>query len=125
MRADEIEPTIPHIAYSWESQARQFPKQGRPGLTFEVNDAGDGHLVECWIWRGSKGQVQGIAYHYLTDSGWEKPGNVNLYVDPRRRRRGIGLRLLAAVDAHVGGVEWDQQDFTPEGAALVRAFLRD
>ena len=53
----------------------------------------------------------------------EQAGNLNLWVHPRRQRRGIGSALLAEADKRWGPIEWHRQKFTPEGRALVETYL--
>lgn len=136
---DELVPTIPHLSWTWQSQVRQYPKVGTPGLRYELNHVtvaevehrasgaklaiGSEQPVDTLVVRNRKGHVVGLLWHYPVDlPPWEAAGNVNLVVRPDRRGRGIGRQLLTEAIAR-WPINWAQQDFTPEGLAMVRAVL--
>jgi len=52
----------------------------------------------------------------------ERAGNFNIIVDPKLRRLGIGMKLLDEA-ARRWSVDFERQNYTKEGAALVRYFL--
>lgn len=135
--AADVSPTL---VYTWESQCRQHAVKGRPGIAYTRNDAvpvgtahhttGDVQIVasvEALLYRNQKGRLVGILYHYPQDITYrgkllEAAGNVNLYVRPDRRRRGIASALLADA-ARRWPIDWEQQRYTPAGRATVAAFL--
>lgn len=118
---------------TWESQVRQHPKVGRPGITYSTpeidiaygSELPDGRRaifsthVDVLLFRNGKGHVVGILYHYPFDCDLEAKGNVNIFVRPDRRRRGIGSRLLREADARFD-LNLDQQKYTTGGLALVK-----
>lgn len=141
--------TIPDgLSYAWKSQAKQYPRTGRPGLSHEEHRtvAGTGPViamvdgvprvgrgtystvVDCLLMRNSKGELVGILNHYRDDcyelNGelLEQAGNVNLWVRPNRQHRGIGLRLLAEADRR-WGIDWAQQRYTEAGRRLAHRYL--
>lgn len=135
-----VTPTIPAMAYTWASQERQFPNKGPAGITYEQNHVEVARVthrhtgahvpvladspVDCLVHRSHKGTVTGILYHYPVDMPpWERAGNVNVMVHPRRQRRGIGSALVAEALRRWPEIDPGQQDYTPDGAALVNAIL--
>lgn len=114
------------IAYSWESQARQYAYKDTPGIGFERHSVGQlGALdqVDCLLWRDDNGVLRGILNHYPTDSEWEKAGNVNLWVDPGWQRRGIATALLAAAMKR-WTINLKQQRYTDDGILFILAFVK-
>lgn len=117
-------PTIPVVAYTWESQKRQFPAEGEPGIGYFAGETKLG-VVHTLLYRSWEGHVVGILYYYDRDFGpWEKAGNVNLLVDPAFQRKGIAMELLEEGERRYGKFNFEQQDYTVEGAALAKAYLR-
>lgn len=119
-----VEPTIPTgNLYSWESQERQFPKKGKPGLHYECHTY-LGRKIDCLLYRNNKGHLIGILYHYgqgmiFEGEQIEKPGNVNIWIRPNRQRRGIGTALFREATKR-WSINPGQQRYTPEGLAFAR-----
>lgn len=118
--------SIPSDAvYSFESQAKQFPKIGEPGMSWEIQFVDDmpDCPIHCLLYRNRKGIVIGILYYYERDMDeLERAGNVNIYVRPDRQRRGIGSALALACDQRFH-VDFEQQRYTREGLALIEHLL--
>jgi len=135
-----VEATIEVVEHPWETQERQHPNKGKPGISYNQNFIDMAWIthnasgqkvgipsmapVDCLTYRSRKGTLIGILYHYPVDLlPFERAGNVNTWVHPRRQRRGIGTALLREAMRR-----WDldpyQQTYTPEGAALMNAVLR-
>lgn len=107
------------VPYSWESQVAQYPRLGAPGVEYRTGDTGFAKPVNCLLWRDEDGLVHGILNHYPIDMPpWEKAGNVNVFVDPARRREGIATRLVREAQRMFGPIDFEQQRFTESGAAL-------
>ncbi|MGN6242299.1 MAG: hypothetical protein ACTHQ3_01325 [Motilibacteraceae bacterium] len=107
---------------TWSRQLSNYPTHGKPGITYFLGRRPDG-FVDCLLWRDEAGALRGILNHYPNDfPPFEKAGNVNLWVCPRRQRAGIGTALLQE-----GDLRWrfnfDQQMYTRGGLALVRKHL--
>lgn len=132
-----IQPTIPDSElYSWESQVCQFPKVGKPGLSYcefcvcgrRACSAGTescGRMpVDTFLFRNNKGHLVGVLYHYATDSDYEKRGNVNIWIRPDRQRRGIGTKLVEYAIRKLGPINFDQQRYTAAGAAFAEKFRK-
>lgn len=112
------EVTIPTwAALSWESQAVQYPERGGPGITYFAGETPFGN-VDCLLFYDRKKRLRGILNYYAIDfPPWEKAGNVNIWVHPEARRRGIATRLVRAAMQR-WRIDLDQQRFTKEGLAL-------
>jgi len=136
-RAWDWEPTatIPADAqtgvYSWEGQAAQYPPTGVPGISYFAGEVPNGKPVNCLLYRDEHGELVGILNHY-DDTYWsggilpyilEVPGNVNMWVKPSERRKGIGTALLEEAERRYGPLELHQQRYTEAGAAFVKALL--
>ena len=128
----ELPPATPandSDVFSWPNQAKQYPLHGPPGITsirttFDADHEFAGAEVWTLVYRNRKGRVVGILNYYPQDLlPYERRGNVNLQVDPRRHRRGIGSALVRA--AHERGWELDpyQQKYTVAGRALAEHLL--
>jgi GNAT superfamily N-acetyltransferase len=125
---------------TWESQVRQYDKVGPPGLSFEQHEVVTAVLthkptgtiiekatavVDCLLYRNRKGHLVGILNHYNEDAyEWdgtllESAGNVNVWVRPNRRRRGIGTILATEALRRWPEVDVGQQRYTEAGRALV------
>lgn len=113
--------TLPD-AYPWESQVRQYPKAGEPGISYFRGDTPHGH-VDCLLYRNRRGHVVGILNHYPTTTIWEKAGNVNVWVHPRRQRRGIGSALVTEA-AKRWPINFEQQRYTVAGVKLAESVQR-
>lgn len=127
------------LEHDFASQERQHARTGPPGISYvqnvvevaRVQHNATGRMVsipsqepvDCLLFRSRKGTLTGILYHYPVDLlPWEQAGNVNLWVHPRRQRRGIGTALVTEAMRR-----WDinpqQQNYTAEGAALMNSVL--
>lgn len=146
---DRLPPaSVPELAFSWASQARQFPKKGRPGIEYvhaEGVEFASGECagvevrfrtnVETLLHRNSRGDLTGILYYYpdgapladpalLGETIWlEEPGNVNIMVRPNRQRRGIGSLLVREALRRWPAIDLTRQTFTPAGRALAARIL--
>lgn len=118
------EPTIPQRwLFTFESQAAQFPRHGKPGLEVAREMAAEDIPVDCVTWRNRHGHVVGILYHYPTDSLLEKAGNVNVWVRSDSKHQGVGRRLIEAA-SEWWDINFEQQRYTPEGQAFAKALLK-
>jgi GNAT superfamily N-acetyltransferase len=110
--------------YSWTSQARQYPKLGKPGIGYFPGPTPHG-VVDCLLWRDTAGHLRGILNHYPFNAPHlEQKGNVNVWVQPGWQRRGIATALVQEAQAR-WGVNFAQQRFTTAGAALADALDPD
>lgn len=112
------------MAYTWESQACQYPKKNRPGIHYFPGDTPWG-TVDCLLYYGVNRRLWGVLNYYSKDFPLEQKGNVNIIVDPARRRRGVARALVSEARQRWGPFNVDQQDVTPEGEALVRSLQED
>lgn len=114
--------TLPE-SFPWTSQAMQYPTLGPAGISYFAGEIPSiNYTVDCLLYRDSEGHLLGILNHYPKDQPpWEKAGNVNIWVHPDAKRRGIGTALLAEADRR-WSINLDQQRFTPEGAAFANAY---
>lgn len=119
-------------AYTWDSQIHQYqdapPPDTVPGCTYYAGVVeGRERPVDCLLWWaevGGKPRVVGILNHYPIDfPPWEKAGNINLWVRRSHQRQGIGTALVQVAEELWGPLNWEQQRFTPSGAALTESIL--
>lgn len=111
---------------TWESQVSQYPARGVPGISyFRGYDSThpERHHVDCLLFRGPDGKLQGVLNYYAVDMPpWEKAGNMNMWVRPDKRRRGIGTRLLDEARRR-----WPfnlaQQRFSESGVHFMESYL--
>ncbi|SRR6266540_5451457 len=116
-------PDFPVVFFT--QQLTYFSPTGTPGLSHErhtVPEYSPDAIVDCLLWRGEDGTLLGILYYYPNDVPlYERAGNVNILVDPDRRREGIGTRLLAEAYRR-WLLDFDTQDYTSAGLGLVTAY---
>lgn len=116
---------LPIFPFTWQSQVKQYPPAGEPGMGYFAGSLSDPDLppVDCLLWRSDDGALRGILNHFPVDyPPWEQAGNITLIVDPTRRRQGIAHRLLAEADRR-WDVPWTQQGYTKDGLLTVVRFL--
>lgn len=113
--------SLPNV-YPWESQAQQYPRRGPEGISYFAGEIPEiNYTVDCLLYR-ERGILVGILNHYPADQlPWEKAGNVNVWVHPDYQRRGIGTALVAEAVTR-WGINFDQQRYTEQGAALANSF---
>lgn len=117
------EVSIPQLAvYSFRSQVRQYPEYGVPGISYFKGVVSPTVWADCLLMRDEYGVVVGILNHYPVANHWEAKGNVNVFVDPDFKRQGIGTALVRECIARWGPINWEQQRYTPEGAAFTEWF---
>lgn len=122
---------IPQSALlTWESQARQYPARGGPGLVAttaaEIDPSwADRPTIHCLLYyhdpkgRGEPGYLVGILNHYPEDfPPLEKAGSVNVWVKPNMQGRGFA-RILWLEGVRLWDIDWRVQRYTPEGASHI------
>lgn len=126
---------IESLSYSWESQARQHPHRGGPGIERDTHRFEAGiyddcvipeaeHHVDVFRFYDEHRRLRGLLYHYAVDlPPLERKGNVNVLVHPAFQRRGIGSQLVEAAREALGGIDFQQQDITPEGKLLMESII--
>ena len=128
-KASFFEPVL-----SFASQVRQYPKSGPSGVSyFKGEDArliAKGWHVDALLFRDAKGEILGILNHYpqnmpaeIPGGPSERKGNVNIFINPKNKKSGIGTALLKeAVERF--DVDLNRQRYSREGAAFVNSFVR-
>lgn len=115
------------VAFSFESQVKQYPLEGEPNtieLYLGVQEGFD-VPINCLLFRDEVGEVRGILNHYPIDyPPFERAGNVNVFVDPTFRRRGVAIRLIQEAEDRFGPLDLEQQRLTREGYELVKSIIR-
>jgi hypothetical protein len=122
--SDLREPTVEDLSWAWQSQADQYPATDSPGFHFATEQY-NGYPIEYLLSYGEDKRLQGILNHY--PKGYpelEKPGAMNMWVDPAKQRQGIGTSLLREFETHHGTIDWSVQSFSPSGRAMSEAYLR-
>jgi hypothetical protein len=132
--------TVPSGGYrdGFARCVNDYPRSGVPGLSYYLGVVNIGDIVtdhggkgrvryevDNLLFRNRKGAVIGILQYFGDGAPMEleQPGNFNVFVHPRRYRRGIGLALMLEADRRWGPLNLHQQTFTPAGRALGLAFL--
>jgi curved DNA-binding protein CbpA/8-oxo-dGTP pyrophosphatase MutT (NUDIX family)/predicted ABC-type ATPase len=122
----DVQESLGGMPWPFKGQAEQFDKKGPPGFSYfkgEGNGLRPGQWVDCLLWRDEKGILKGIVYHYPQDLPLEKKGNVNIFISPDSKRKGIASTLLAEA-MKLYDVNLRQQRYSTEGAAFVNNFVR-
>lgn len=135
--------TIPaHAVFTWESQAAQQPLTGTPREVVYRRCEDDGTTIPVGQWIDALlhyddvGALDAILYHYPFEfyeytsaylgsprgSVLEKRGNVNLWVRPDRRRKGIGTQLIKEA-VRRWKIVLRNQRYTADGAGFVNGFM--
>lgn len=118
----------PIETFSFASQVKQYPELGPKGIDYFAGVLPD-ITVDCLLYRDKSGKVRGILNHYpktvgiLGTGDYEKKGNVNIFIDPRFKRQGIATKLLAEAERR-WTINFQQQRYTLEGEAFIKAYLR-
>lgn len=111
------------IAFQWEKQAEQYPKQGS-GITYFKGFYEDGQWVDCLLYYGGDNELQGILNHYPFERPhYQKRGSVNIHVRLDKRRNGIATALL---DEAIGRfkVNLKRQEYTTAGDRFIKKYMR-
>jgi GNAT superfamily N-acetyltransferase len=107
----------------WETQVIQYPPKGERGISYFAGPTSFGD-VDCLLWRDDWGHVRGILNHYGMDCPpWEHKGNVNIFVDPQWRRRGIATALLTEA-VRRWPIDFDHQRYSRAGYETVQHFRK-
>ena len=117
-------PTIDQ-ALSWRSQVEQYPMWGPPGIGYYPGLVPGVTVVDCLLFRDELGYVRGILNFYSDDvPPLEKAGNVNIFVHPDHRRKGIATQLWREAERR-WHVSLDDQRFTRAGAKLAESITKE
>jgi len=114
---------IQEPAFPWESQVVQYQQEDDPGIHYFGGETPDG-IVDCLLFYNEDRRLVGILNHYgfYESSGLEKPGNINIFVDPAQRKKGIATALLDE-----SRKRWlfdiEEQTYTLEGAAFIKKYF--
>lgn len=104
-----------------------FPQCQPDGVTFiQVEVCTE---VDTLTYRNRKGRLVGIVSRFPAEIMFggavlEAKGNVSLWVDPTRRRRGIGMLMIAEVDRR-WSPDWSARTYTAGGHALITKYLTE
>jgi GNAT superfamily N-acetyltransferase len=106
--------------HSWEVMAQQFPDKGFPGITATVEHPRDFPevSVDALQYRALDGSIIGLLIRYPLVAGFERDGNVNVWVRPDRQREGIATSLLKEALRRWSNIDLMNQDYTPAGRAV-------
>ncbi len=109
--------------FEWENQARQYPKQGN-GIEYFKGYYGKGLWVDCLLYYGNDGQLNGILNHYPFEMfPYQKKGSINIQVRSDKRRRGIATALLNEAIKRFR-VNLKKQEYTHTGRKFIKSFMR-
>jgi GNAT superfamily N-acetyltransferase len=108
----------------WETQARQYPQHGQAGIAYYRGDLKDGTWVDCLLARNRRGALVGILNHYPHATHWERVGNVNVWVHPRRRGRGTASALMDEAMRR-WNINLSRQHYSVSGLAWIERFIAE
>jgi len=116
--------------WSFRSQAKQYPDDGPPGISYFKGVVDDSTWVDCLLYRDDSGKVIGILNHYpfaLVDPDdpriVERRGNINIFIDPKHQGKGIATKLVdEAVSRY--NVDLRRQRYSEEGANFINRYIR-
>ena len=120
--------------YSFESQVAQYPQNGPQGISY-FRGADDwmeeqGKWVDCLLFRDENGRIRGILNHYPFElispedaRVTEKPGNINIFIDPFYKNKQVGTKLLDEARRRYD-IDLNKQTYSTEGAAFINAYVR-
>lgn len=125
-RKNELDGPVWPFAY----QAKQYPKDGPPGISYFKGVVDESTWVDCLLYRDDSGKLIGILNHYpfaLVDPDdpriKEKRGNFNIFIDPKHKGKGIGTKLVdEAVSRY--NVDLRRQRYSEEGANFINNYIR-
>jgi GNAT superfamily N-acetyltransferase len=110
---------------TWESQARQYPETGPPGIGTHTAELPNGAKVNCLLKRDPDGGLVGILNHYPEGiEPLQKANTMNVWVQPGRRRQGIGSELVLAALQEGWPVDLEHVAFTGTGDAMAKSLIR-
>lgn len=113
---------LPVFPGSYTAQAKQYPQDGKPGVTYFKGVISPKSHVDCLLHYSKDGKLDGILNHYPKNMGPERKGNINVLVHPDAQRQGIGSALLKEADKR-WNVDYTKQGYTHQGAALIAHHL--
>jgi len=111
--------SLPDDAIDW--QLALYPKSGEPGISYFKGDLDTHRWVDCLLWRDEDGKLRGVFNYFQLPIHPERRGNFNVLVQVAWRRRGIATALLDEASRR-WKLDFDQQKYTPDGAAFVMAW---
>jgi GNAT superfamily N-acetyltransferase len=116
-------PVMPDV-FDWDIQAHQYIdiKPRGPGITYfrPVFDMGP---VDCLLMFNADLDLVGIMNFFPEDlPPYERAGNFTIMVRPDRQRRGIATLLMDEARRR-WTIDFDQQDYSPSGAAFASAYV--
>lgn len=125
-RKNELDGPVWPFAY----QAKQYPKDGPPGISYFKGVVDESTWVDCLLYRDDSGKLIGILNHYpfaLVDPDdpriKEKRGNFNIFIDPKHKGKGVGTKLVdEAVSRY--NVDLRRQRYSEEGANFINNYIR-
>lgn len=130
--------TLPaHVPIPWDQVRREWPKEGRVGVTYSERDPGtrwgggaSGGRIQTLTHRNNRGRLTGVLYHYPVDFVLGemlvpvRAGSVNLWVDPARWGRGVATALAEAAFRRWPDLDLTLSEYTEGGLAVARVFQR-
>ena len=125
-RKNELDGSV----YSFRSQVVQYPADGPPGISYFKGVVDESTWVDCLLYRDSDGKIIGILNHYPFSTKdpddpriGERKGNINIFVDPKRKREGIATKLVNEATVRYN-VDLRKQRYSDEGAKFINKYIR-
>lgn len=119
--------TLLYMPLHWADQSVQYAevKPDHPGIVyFQGRQKGVDNWVDCLLMFDENLELVGILNMFNFDfPPWEVAGNVTMFTHPDKYRRGIGSALMDEARRR-WTVNFDQQEYTREGAAFVNRYIQ-
>jgi hypothetical protein len=103
----------------------QYPETREPGFHLDVEhiEGYPDNDINCLLLYGMDRKLVGILNYYPQGfPGLEVPRAINIWVDPARQKRGIGIKMLTEFERRFGPIDWDAQRVTEAGLRLAEKY---
>lgn len=117
-------PDVENFSAWWAKQVGQYPANGQEGLSYFKGEMGD-KWVDCLLYRNKAGKLIGVLNHYpFNFPPYEIKGNINVMVDPKEQKKGIGKKLMAEAIKRWKDIDLYKQKWTPSGKYMLDSYIK-
>jgi GNAT superfamily N-acetyltransferase len=117
-------PDVENFSAWWANQVKQYPQNGPEGISYFKGEVRD-KWVDCLLYRNKAGKLIGVLNHYpFSFPPYESKGNINVMVDPKEQKKGIGKKLMAEAIKRWKDIDLYKQKWTSSGKHMLDAYLK-